>query len=172
VAYLASRNISVWSVDVISGDTDPGATSARITSNVLSRVKQAGKGIILFHDIKKPTAEAVDGILTELEKDGYRFVHVVSNTYYQPNPELVARVDAFREPLEARNMTGHWTPSQKEDVKDGSVDVMHTEWIDLQEADEKLTGHASGGDATKPHSETRQGASLTSNGWFANGQIR
>ena len=25
-AYLASRNISIWSVDVISGDTEPGAT--------------------------------------------------------------------------------------------------------------------------------------------------
>ena len=58
-AYLASRNISIWSVDVISGDTEPGATSARITSNVVSRVKQVGKGIILFHDIKKPTADAL-----------------------------------------------------------------------------------------------------------------
>lgn len=143
VAYLGSRNISVWSVDVISGDTEPGATSARITSNVLSRIKRLGKGIILFHDIKKPTAEALDGILTQLEKENYKFVQVVSNTYYQPNPELIARADAFRTPPEKATITGTWVPSakaEKEDIKDGSVDVMHTEWLDLKQADEKLTG--------------------------------
>ena len=86
VAYMASRNISTWSVDVISGDSDPGpaTSSARIASNVVSRLKSVGKGIILFHDIKKTTAEALDPLLTELEKDGYKVVHVVLNTYYQP----------------------------------------------------------------------------------------
>lgn len=150
VAYLASRNISVWSVDVISGDTEPGASSSRITSNVLSRIKGANKGIILFHDIKKPTAEALDGILTQLEKEGYKFVHVVSNTYYQPNPELIARADAFRTAPEKATMTGRWLASAKPDkadkdeVKDGSVDVMHTEWIDLKQASEKLTSEDDG----------------------------
>ncbi len=174
VAYLASRNISIWSVDVISGDTDPGATSARITANVLSCVKQPGKGIILFHDIKKPTAEALDGILTELEKEGYRFVHVVSNSYYQPNPELVARVDAFGNPLEARAMTGHWAAASatKEEIKDGSVDVMHTEWVDLQEANEKLTGQVGGGDISGKHADPQHGTAVTASGWFASGQIR
>ncbi len=150
VAYLASRNISVWSVDVISGDTEPGASSSRVTSNVLSRIKGPGKGIILFHDIKKPTAEALDGILTELEKEGYKFVHVVSNTNYQPNPELIARADAFRTPPEKATMTGRWLASakpdkaEKDEVKDGSVDVMHTEWIDLKQASDKLTSEDDG----------------------------
>ena len=123
VAYLASRNISVWSVDVISGDTDPGATSAKITKHTLNRVRQLGKGIILFHDIKRPTAEALDGILTELERDGYKFVQVVSNTYYQPNPELIAKADIFRPAPETKAMTGQWTASANEQLKDGSVDV-------------------------------------------------
>ena len=63
VAYLASRNISTWSVDVVSGDTEPGATPAKITHDAITRIHQLGKGIILFHDIKKITAEALDGIL-------------------------------------------------------------------------------------------------------------
>ena len=92
VAYLASRNISVWGTDVISGDADAGgASAARITHDVISRIHPLGKGIVLFHDIKKATAEALDGVLTELEKEGYKFVQVVSNTYYQPDSQLIAQ---------------------------------------------------------------------------------
>ncbi len=164
-AYLASRNISIWSVDVISGDTEPGATSARITSNVISRVKQVGKGIILFHDIKKPTADALDGILTQLEKDGYKVVHVVSNTNYQPNPELIARADAFRTAPEKATITGTWVASakpEKEEIKDGSVDVMRTEWLDLKQASEKLANQ-SGNGVTSAHADQ--------DNWTPKGQV-
>ena len=105
---------------------------------------------MLFHDIKKPTAEALDGILTELEKDGYKFVHVVSNTNYQPNPELIARADVFRNTPETATITGRWLASPKEQVKDGSVDVMHTEWIDLQIANEKLSRRSDAVPPTPP----------------------
>jgi peptidoglycan-N-acetylglucosamine deacetylase len=176
-AYLASRNISIWSVDVISGDTEPGATSARITSNVLTRIKQIGKGIILFHDIKKPTADAVDGILTQLEKDGFKFVHVVSNTEYQPNPELIARADAFRTAPEKATITGTWVASakpekekpEKEEIKDGSVDVMRTEWIDLKHMSDMLTGQGSGVASARAD---QQGDGIKSNSWTASGQVR
>ncbi len=174
VAYLASRNISTWSVDVISGDTDPGATSARIHKDVLSRLRQLGRGIILFHDIKKPTAEALDGILTELEKDGYKVVHVVSNTYYQANPELMAKADAFRTSPEAATMTGQWVASAKEQVKDGSVDVMHTEWLDLKRASEMFTGEDNGAAPVRTQSNNQQGnnQAATTTSWAANGRVR
>jgi peptidoglycan/xylan/chitin deacetylase (PgdA/CDA1 family) len=171
--YLASRNISIWSVDVISGDTEPGATSSRISSNVLTRIKQIGKGIILFHDIKKPTADALDGILSELEKDGFKVVHVVSNTYYQPNAELIARADAFRTAPEKATITGTWVVSakpDKEEIKNGSVDIMHTEWLDLKQASEMLEGK--GGGATRDRADTQQGAGLKTNSWTASGQMR
>ncbi len=171
-AYLASRNISVWSVDVISGDTDPGASSARITRDVISRMRQLGKGIVLFHDIKKPTAEALDGILTEWEKQGYKFVHVVSNTNYQPDPELIARSDVFRNTPETATITGRWLASSHEQVKDGSVDVMHTEWIDLQRANEKLTGQGSAGAAPDAVPAAQQGTLYTATGWTAVGRVR
>ena len=176
VAYLASRNISIWSVDVISGDTEPGASVSRITSNVLNRLKPIGKGIILFHDIKKPTAEALDGILTELEKEGYKFVHVVSNTNYQPDPELIARADAFKSTPETAAMTGTRVASAKpakEEIKDGSVDVMHTEWVDLAQAIEKLESQAKGVEGMAyPVAQPEQGAVLSSNGWLVAGSIR
>src|SRR5271165_3289079 len=153
--YLASRNISVWSVDVISGDTDPGANSARVAHDVVSRMRSVGKGIVLFHDIKKHTAEALDGILTEWEKEGYKFVHVVSNTNYKPDPELVAQADVFRNTPETATITGRWLASPQQQVKDGKVEVMHTEWIDLEsndlrEANEKLTRRQNSSEASSP----------------------
>ncbi len=173
VAYLASRNISVWSVDVISGDTDPGASSARITRDVLTRIRQLGKGIVLFHDIKKPTADALDGILTELENDGYKVVQVVSNTNYQPDPELIARAGVFRNTPETATMTGQWVASAKEQLKDGSVNVMHTEWIDLKRASEIIANQNSGGDGVvRAHAETQPAPAYTSSGWLAAGQVR
>ena len=40
----------------------------------LTAIHRLGKGIGLFHDIKKSTAEALDGILTDLEREGYRLL--------------------------------------------------------------------------------------------------
>jgi peptidoglycan/xylan/chitin deacetylase (PgdA/CDA1 family)/uncharacterized protein YbdZ (MbtH family) len=171
VTYLASRNISVWAADVISGDTDPGANPARVTKDVIARLHPLGKGIVLFHDIKKPTAEALDGILTELEKEGYKFVHVVSNTNYQPDPELIARSDVFRNSPETATITGRWLATAKEQVKDGSVDFMHTEWIDLQIANEKLTA-GMGGAPSRPRTEVQTAPLYTASGWATAGQVR
>jgi peptidoglycan-N-acetylglucosamine deacetylase len=175
VTYLASRNISIWSVDVISGDTDPGASSARIAHDVVSRMNVVGKGIVLFHDIKRPTAEALDGILTEWVREGYRFVHAVSNTNYQPDPELIGRAGVFNSSPETATITGRITTAgkqqSKEPVKDGSVDVMHTEWIDLQIANEKLTGQAPAGTPSRSRSEA-QPVTYSATGWPPDGQVR
>ncbi|WP_169309527.1 polysaccharide deacetylase family protein [Rhodomicrobium vannielii] len=185
VAYLASRNISTWSVDVISGDTDPGANAAKVTRDVLARVRGAGKGIILFHDIKKPTAEALDGIITALKKDGYKFVHVVSNTNYQPNPEMVANADTFRAKPETAATAGRWTA--RAEIKAGSVDVMRTEWVELKLANEQLTGKArsetasAGGQTASGYVATstsgggnggQTGGAYMANSWLVTGQIQ
>ncbi len=174
VAYLASRNISVWGTDVISGDADAGGSSAgKITHDVIARIHSAGKGIVLFHDIKKTTAEALDGILTELEKEGYKVVQVLSNTNYQPDPQLIARGDLFR--TETAAATARGAPSPKERVKDGSVDVMHTEWIDLDAeiANEKLqSSDASTGAVTQNRAGVQPASLYTATGWAASRKVR
>ena len=175
VTYLASRNISVWGTDVISGDADGGGVNAaRITHDVLNRIHQLGKGIVLFHDIKKSTAEALDGILTDLEKDGYKYVQVVSNTNYQPDPQLVARADLFRSTPETAAITGTWVGSPKQQVTDGSVDVLHTEWIDLDAeiANEKLSNSGAGAVVAQPHAEAQPGTIYTTAGWAPSRQVR
>jgi len=171
VAYLASRNISTWSVDVVSGDTEPGATPAKITHDTITRINQLGRGIILFHDIKKITAEALDGILTELEREGFKFVQVVSNTNYQPDAALMAKADAFKTAPEAATMTGHAVAGgPKEQMKDGNVDILHTEWIDLKRASEKMASKDPG--SAQVLNAPAPQPSPSARGWAAAGQVR
>ncbi len=137
VSYLASRNISTWSVDVISGDTEPDATSEKIALDTMARIRRLGRGIILFHDIKKTTADAMDTILYALRAEGFRIVHVVSNTSYQPDEALVANADFLKASPSPVSFTGQFVKSAKQQLKDGHVDYMHTEWLDLKELSER-----------------------------------
>jgi peptidoglycan/xylan/chitin deacetylase (PgdA/CDA1 family) len=43
---------------------------------VLSQVRSFNGGVVLFHDIHQSTADALDGILTALEAEGYTFVRL------------------------------------------------------------------------------------------------
>jgi peptidoglycan/xylan/chitin deacetylase (PgdA/CDA1 family) len=43
---------------------------------VLSQVRAFNGGIVLFHDIHQSTADALDGILTALEEEGYTFIRL------------------------------------------------------------------------------------------------
>src|SRR5262249_47797300 len=129
-AYLAGRNISIWSLEVVAGDAERGATPARITHDTVARLERLGKGIVLFHDTKRITAEALDGILTILENDGYTVVHIVSNTAYQPDAGLEANSEIFRS-MAAAAKAGKRTEPDTGKLKDGPVTVVHNEWIEL-----------------------------------------
>jgi hypothetical protein len=97
-------------------------------------LERLGKGIVLFHDTKRITAEALDGILTSLEDSGYRVVHVVSNTAYRPDPDLLANPEIFRAMAAGEAITGKRTAPVAEPLKEGSVTTIHNEWIDLDPA--------------------------------------
>jgi hypothetical protein len=109
-------------------------------------LERLGKGIVLFHDTKRITAEALDGILTILENDGYNVVHIVSNTAYQPDAEVLANPEIFRSMAGAVRV-GKWTGPDAGIFKDGAVAIVHNEWIELNP--EVITGRrpaaASGG---------------------------
>ena len=126
---------------------------------------------MLFHDIKKATAEALDGVLTELEKEGYKFVQVVSNTYYQPDSQLIARLETQRR---SPQVAVDASRDSKEQVKDGSVDVMHTEWIDLDAeiANQKLNSSDAGTGATQNRAGVQPGTMYTASGWAPAPRVR
>lgn len=137
-AYLASRDISVWSVDVVSDDTMAGLTPEQLINQTMERVRQMRGGIVLFHDLKAVTAAAMDSFLTQLKLEGYKVVHVLSNSAYQPNQEMVSRLDFSKQSLQTVAFTGvapaskSGTSAPENVLTTGQVEIMKTEFLNLE----------------------------------------
>jgi peptidoglycan/xylan/chitin deacetylase (PgdA/CDA1 family) len=136
-AYLSSRNISVWSVDVVSGDTYPGVTPEKLVRSAMERLRRMKRGIVLFHDLKQVTADSLDLFLTQLELEGFKVVHVVSNSSYKADPVLMARLDMSKRALERTKFTGlalegDVLPGQDNLMNAGEVDILKTEFIHIE----------------------------------------
>jgi peptidoglycan/xylan/chitin deacetylase (PgdA/CDA1 family) len=74
--WLNARGIVVFGADVWASDwlaMGPGQ-QRRL---VLSRIEQAGRGVVLFHDTKTQTAAMLPAFLRELKRRGFRVVHVI-----------------------------------------------------------------------------------------------
>jgi hypothetical protein len=138
VAYLGTRDISVWSVDVVSGDTNAGMTPEQLFKDTLDRLRKMGRGVVLFHDLKAITAEILDSFLTTLKAEGFKIVHVVSNSSYKANPELVARLEAEKNSLQKVAFTGVTqqgatpSPGSGDALATGEVDIMKTEFMQIE----------------------------------------
>jgi peptidoglycan-N-acetylglucosamine deacetylase len=88
--YLASRGLSVWSVDADADDWLRSATPDAVTAKLLSRIEKRGRGILLLHDVQPVTALALPQVLRALKQRGYRVVHVVPQGPVRQAPALVA----------------------------------------------------------------------------------
>jgi peptidoglycan/xylan/chitin deacetylase (PgdA/CDA1 family) len=138
-AYLASRDISVWSVDVVSGDTTANMTPEQLFNDTLDRLRKMGRGIVLFHDLKAVTAETLDSFLTTLKTEGFKIVHVVSNSSFKATPELVARMEIEKSALQTVAFTGTGvaasggaTVGGDALAATGEVDIMKTEFMQIE----------------------------------------
>jgi peptidoglycan/xylan/chitin deacetylase (PgdA/CDA1 family) len=96
-AYLASRNIAVFSTDVDSFDYRT-RTPDKIVDNVLKGLIKVDRGIILFHDIHEQTVKALPTVLKELKSHGFKVVHLV--------PKSQVEVVALAEPPKAEAAQG------------------------------------------------------------------
>ena len=76
LSYLAERNIGVFSTDINSRDFKLHKPEEVIKS-VMSQLEKHGKGIILMHDFKRHTAEALPELLRQFKAGGYKVVHMV-----------------------------------------------------------------------------------------------
>jgi peptidoglycan-N-acetylglucosamine deacetylase len=75
VAYLQSRNIAQFDIDVDSFDWR-NRNAKTVIRRVMSTLEQRGRGIILMHDIHPSTAAAVPELLSQLNAKGYKVVHL------------------------------------------------------------------------------------------------
>jgi peptidoglycan/xylan/chitin deacetylase (PgdA/CDA1 family) len=76
LSYLAERNIGVFSTDIDSRDFKLHKPEDVIKS-VMNQLEKHGKGIILMHDFKQHTAEAMPELIRQLKAAGYKVVHMV-----------------------------------------------------------------------------------------------
>ena len=95
LSYLAERNIAVFSTDIDSRDFKLHKPEEVIKS-VMSQLEKHGKGIILMHDFKHHTAEALPELIRQLKASGYKVVHMVPKGEVTTVPkydEMLSRED-------------------------------------------------------------------------------
>jgi peptidoglycan-N-acetylglucosamine deacetylase len=93
LTHLQKRGIATFTVDVVSNDSYIPSVE-RLTKETLAKVESRNGGIMLFHDIKAVTAKALPGILSELQRRGYRVVHLVSKHPFQPDQKYAGEFAA------------------------------------------------------------------------------
>jgi peptidoglycan/xylan/chitin deacetylase (PgdA/CDA1 family) len=74
-AYLAERNIGIFSIDIDSFDFKLKNPDKVITS-VMTKLEKRGKGIVLMHDFQHSTAVALPALLLQLKAKGFKIVHL------------------------------------------------------------------------------------------------
>jgi peptidoglycan/xylan/chitin deacetylase (PgdA/CDA1 family) len=76
LTYLGERNIATFSTDIDSWDWKIKKPEELIKS-LVGKLQKQGKGIILMHDFQKVTTIALPQILGQLQKNGFKVVHMV-----------------------------------------------------------------------------------------------
>jgi len=105
-AYLGSRNIAMFSVDVDSNDFKSKSADEVIT-NVMTKLEKQGKGIILMHDLQKHTAQALPTLLRRLKAGGYKVVWMKPKTQLETLPEYDAMMTKIEKPNTAGRPVGN-----------------------------------------------------------------
>jgi hypothetical protein len=75
LSWLSSQKIAVFGADLWASDWLDMTPEAELEL-VMSRLDQAKRGIILFHDSRAPTAAMMPDFLRELKARNYRVVHI------------------------------------------------------------------------------------------------
>jgi peptidoglycan/xylan/chitin deacetylase (PgdA/CDA1 family) len=87
LTYLGGRNIATFSTDIDSWDFKIKKPEELIKT-LMAKVQKAGKAIILMHDFQKVTSIALPQILGQLQKNGFKVVHMVPKIQLTTLPEF------------------------------------------------------------------------------------
>jgi peptidoglycan-N-acetylglucosamine deacetylase len=74
-AYLAERNIGIFSTDLDSFDFRTRKPD-KVIETVMTKLDKRGKGIVLLHDFQQSTAVALPALLQQLKARGFKIVHL------------------------------------------------------------------------------------------------
>ena len=104
--YLAERNISVWSTDVVAGDTERRSRHY-LAATVKRRLADRGRGILLFHDVKQVTIDNLETIIEDLADEGYSAAHVVPTRSFAPSDKIAQIPDIRQLSLKKKRAAMH-----------------------------------------------------------------
>jgi peptidoglycan-N-acetylglucosamine deacetylase len=90
-AYLAQRNIGIFSADLDSFDFKI-KNPEKLIAGVMSKLKTRGKGIVLMHDFQHSTAVALPTLLAQLKAEGFKIVHMKAKDRVTTLPQYDAAV--------------------------------------------------------------------------------
>jgi peptidoglycan/xylan/chitin deacetylase (PgdA/CDA1 family) len=76
LSYLAERNIATFSTDIDSFDFKMRQPE-QVIKSVMSKLEKRGKGIVLMHDFRHATGEAMPELLRQIKAAGFKVVHMV-----------------------------------------------------------------------------------------------
>ncbi|MGA7489652.1 MAG: polysaccharide deacetylase family protein [Xanthobacteraceae bacterium] len=89
IAYLAERNIGIFSIDLDSFDFKLKNPELVIAS-VMTKLDKRGRGIILMHDFQRSTAVALPALLLQLKAKGFKVVHLKAKNAVTSLPQYEA----------------------------------------------------------------------------------
>lgn len=75
IAYNKTRNIAMFSIDIDSYDYRTRSAD-RVERTIMRQLANRKKGILLFHDIQVSTARAMQSLLDQLHRKGFKVVHI------------------------------------------------------------------------------------------------
>jgi peptidoglycan/xylan/chitin deacetylase (PgdA/CDA1 family) len=87
LTYLGGRNIASFSTDIDSFDFKIRKPDELVRS-LIGKLNKLGKGIILMHDFQRVTSIALPQILGELQKNGFKVVHMVPKDMLTTLPQF------------------------------------------------------------------------------------
>jgi peptidoglycan/xylan/chitin deacetylase (PgdA/CDA1 family)/V8-like Glu-specific endopeptidase len=98
LAYLAQRNIAVFSTDIDSFDFKIRYPQ-QVRQSVMVQLEKRGKGIVLLHDFQYATAQAISDLLDDLKAGGYKIVHMRPKKQVQTLAEYDAMISKLTSTL-------------------------------------------------------------------------
>jgi peptidoglycan-N-acetylglucosamine deacetylase len=121
-------NMGVFAIDAAGNDWLKGHLTAAEAPNVmneaLKELEAQNGGILLLHDIKESSSNAVAPLLRELKKRGFKIVHIEPKVAPPPiatGPAPEGVIDTTPAPLGERNITGFDVGRQLAQDKQGKV---------------------------------------------------
>ena len=87
--WLRDRKVAVFGADLWASDWIPMTPDAEFEL-LMGRLRAAGRGVILLHDIKRQTADMLPRFLAALKAEGFHVVHVVPGGATPPLREAPA----------------------------------------------------------------------------------